>query len=148
MLVVPVLGIGGDADVHREIDLEPLHRERLPRELGAALIRYLVEVTPGKKGAEQERFRIGKWLRDPLSNQPLTAIRTSDLAGWRDARKAAPSTIRNSLSIISQVFKVAASEWGMERLHNPVSGLRMPRNRPPRDRRLEVGEGGEADGGL
>ena len=48
--------------------------------------------------------------------------------------------IRNMLTIISQVYKAAASEWGMEDLRNPVQGVRLPKMRPGRDRRLEPGE--------
>jgi integrase len=66
------------------------------------------------------------------------------LAEWRDkwlAKGKAPTTIRNALTIISQVYKVAASEWGgLQGLVNSVDGLRLPKNRPGRDRRLEEGE--------
>lgn len=111
--------------------------------LAEALSRYLTEVTPTKKGAKIEAYRIGSWLRDPLANQPLTAIRSLDIATWRNektAQGAAPTTIKNALTIISQVYKTASTEWGMEGLRNPVTHVRMPKNRPPRERRLELGE--------
>jgi hypothetical protein len=41
------------------------------------------------------------------------------------------------LTIISQVYKVAASEWGTETLRNPVTSLKLPKHKPGRDRRLE-----------
>jgi integrase len=66
-----------------------------------------------------------------------------DIAVWRNGRAAAgkaPTTIKNALTIISQVYQVAGTEWGMQGLQNPVRGVRMPRNRPARDRRLEPGE--------
>jgi integrase len=108
-----------------------------------ALERYLAEVTPLKKGAKQERVRIKAWLRDPLARRPLAAIRSMDIAAWRNERVAAgkaPTTVRNALTIISQVFQTAGTEWGMQGLQNPVRGVRMPRSRPARDRRLEPGE--------
>jgi integrase len=111
--------------------------------LGESLERYLAEVTPLKKGAKQEPVRIRAWLRDPLARRALASIRSMEVAAWRNERVAAgkaPTTIRNALTIISQVFQVAGTEWGMQGLQNPVRGVRMPRSRPARDRRLEPGE--------
>ena len=65
------------------------------------------------------------------------------MAAWRSQREAegkAPTTIRNTLTIVSQVFKTAALDWGYEGLSNPVEGIRLPKMRPGRDRRLEPGE--------
>lgn len=81
-----------------------------------------------KKGAKQERNRITAWLRDPLAERPLAAIRSMDIAAWRSERVAAgkaPTTIKNALTIVSQVFQVAGTEWGMEGLQNPVRGVRI-----------------------
>ena len=111
--------------------------------LGEALERYLAEVTPLKKGAKQERVRIRAWLRDPLARRALASIRSMEIAAWRNERVAAgkaPTTVRNALTIISQIFQVAGTEWGMQGLQNPVRGVRMPRSRPARERRLEPGE--------
>jgi hypothetical protein len=113
--------------------------------LGEALERYLVEVTPLKKGAKQERVRIRAWLRDPLAARMLASIKPMEIAAWRNERVAAgkaPTTVRNALTIISQIFQVAGTEWGMQGLQNPLRGVRMPRSRPARDRRLEPGEEG------
>jgi integrase len=74
-----------------------------------------------------------------------------DIAEWRNKRTGAgkaPTTIKNALMIISQVYMVASSEWGMEGLRNPVRGVRMPGNRAPRDRRPEPGEEGRLMGGC
>ena len=111
--------------------------------LGEALRRYLEEVTPTKKGIRQERLRVLAWLRDPLAERPLAAIRSEDIAEWRKARQLlgkAPTTIKNAVTIISQVVKTAKSEWSMPGLANPVAGVRMPGNRPHRERRLEGDE--------
>jgi hypothetical protein len=109
--------------------------------LSEALERYLAEITPTKKGAKQERNRIKAWLRDPLASHSLSDIGRPQLAQWRDKRLAegkAPSTVRNALTVISHLYAVAASEWeGLAGLTNPVNGLRRPKHRPGRDRRLE-----------
>jgi integrase len=110
--------------------------------LDDALARYAADITPTKKGAAQERHRIAAWRRDPIASRRLVTITTADLAAWRNARLAdgrAPSTIRNALTIVSQVYRVAASEWGAA-VANPVAALRLPRQRPARDRRPEPGE--------
>jgi integrase len=105
-----------------------------------ALDRYSRSFTPNKKGAKQELVRIKAWGRSPLSCRFLHSISTMDLAKWRDGQMRAgksPSTIRNALTIISQVYVVAVSEWGIKGLQNPVTSLRLPRPRPGRERRLE-----------
>ena len=121
------------------LDLEEAKRTTLAE----ALDRYEREETCLKKSADVERYRIGAWKRDPLANRVLSSIRSSDIAAWRSAKEkagAAPSTIKNSLNIISRVFAVAATDWGMEGLRNPVRNVRMPKARPGRERRLELGE--------
>ena len=111
--------------------------------LAEALQRYLAEVTPTKRGAAQETVRIHQWLRDPIATQSLASIRSIEIAAWRDKATAdgkAPATIRNHLTIISQIYRTAMHEWGLVGLQNPVLNVRMPRQRPGRNRRLEVGE--------
>ncbi len=108
-----------------------------------ALDRYRREVTPTKKGSKQERLRIDAWQRSDLAQRPLASIRGMDIAEWRDARLdegRAPSTIRNALTVISHLYTIARTEWGMEGLHNPVQDVRRPKARQGRDRRLEPGE--------
>lgn len=48
--------------------------------LGEALGRYEREVTPRKKGAEQERYRTAKWERDDLAYRCFASIRGADMA--------------------------------------------------------------------
>ena len=118
--------------------------------LDETLKRYRDEVTPTKRSRSSESYRIGKWLKDPVARRSMSDINSADIARWRDQQineGAAPSTIKNGLTIISQVYRIAATEWGMTGLINPVVGLRMPQNRPARDRRLLPGRRGSfADG--
>lgn len=111
--------------------------------LSEALQRYLTEVTPTKKGAKQETNRIKAIMKLPLADWYLTEIRGKQIADYRDARAAAgksPSTIRNDLTIISQVFSTAAKEWGMYDLNNPVENVKLPKQKKGRERRLKKGE--------
>lgn len=73
----------------------------------------------------------------------MSTIKPIDIVEWRDEMTAngkAPATIRNQLSVVSQAYRIAATEWGMINLRNPVTNVRMPRNRPSRDRRLQGDE--------
>jgi integrase len=111
--------------------------------LSEALERYLAEVTPSKKGAKQETNRIKALCKLPLADWYLTEIRGQQIAAYRDARAAAgksPSTIRNDLTIISQVFSTAAKEWGMYDLRNPVENIKLPKQNKGRERRLKPRE--------
>ncbi|GAB6043895.1 tyrosine-type recombinase/integrase [Endothiovibrio diazotrophicus] len=111
--------------------------------LGEALERYLREVTPTKKGAKQDSGRIRRWMAHPLATRTLAAVRGTDIAAYRDERLAEgrnPGTVICDLSILSQVYVVAAKEWGMESLRNPVSVVRKPKKPRSRDRRLEGDE--------
>ena len=111
--------------------------------LREALDRYEREVTPAKKGWKEETYRIGYWRRHSLATLSLAAIRSGDLAQWRDERLKvgySPITVRNELNLISHIFTIATKEWGMDGLTNPVTQIRKPTLPPGRDRRLEDGE--------
>ncbi len=111
--------------------------------LREALQRYLLEITPMKKGARQEASRIKLWMNLPLADRSLAHIRGVDIAAYRDERLTSgrsPITINNDLILLSHVFTVARSDWGMESLLNPVANVRRPKQPRSRDRRLAHGE--------
>lgn len=107
--------------------------------LAEGLERYAREITPQKKGASQELTRLKKWQIHPLSVRYLSTIKSSDLAKFRDERRAsgkAENTIRLELALLSHFFEVARKDWGMESLVNPVKNIRLPSGSQQRDRRL------------
>ncbi len=111
--------------------------------LSDALDRYEKEVLPEKKGARQEKQRVGAWKTDPLAKRSLASIQGKDIAAYRDKRStdgASPNTIRLELALISHLFTVAVKEWGMGGLVNPVKQIRKPKLPQGRDRRLRPGE--------
>jgi integrase len=117
--------------------------ESTTTKLSEALQRYLLEVTPTKKGAKQEANRIKAMMKLPLADWYLAEIRGKQMAEYRDARLKAgksPSTIRNELTIISQVYQTAAKEWGMYELRNPVDNVKRPKQKRARERRLKHNE--------
>lgn len=111
--------------------------------LYAALDRYCREVTPLKRGARQEKLRVAKWMREPISRERLIDISTRDLSSFRDRRLsegASPNTVRLELALISHVFTVAKREWGFEQMANPAQLIRKPPLPQGRQRRLNGDE--------
>ncbi|MBI3496086.1 MAG: site-specific integrase [Proteobacteria bacterium] len=107
--------------------------------LSDALQRYEKEITRKKKGWRQETYRIKQWRADPLAKRALASLRSADFAEWRDKKLEdglAASTVRNHLNLISHLFTIAAGEWSLEGLVNPISTIRKPSLPKGRERRL------------
>lgn len=106
--------------------------------LHSALERYLRERVPLKTGVKQNTGIVRAWQRSKLSVFPLSAIRGSDIAEWRDQKlnEVGPQTVVHHLNLLSNLFNVAASDWGMESLLNPVSRVSKPALPSGRNRRL------------
>ncbi|MBN6739927.1 site-specific integrase [Acidithiobacillus sp. MC6.1] len=103
------------------------------------LERYLVEVMPSKKSAKPEINRLRQWMERPIALQFMAAIRGKDVAmSIRDmeAEGKGSNTIRLHLAVLSHLYRVARTEWGMDDLVNPVELVRKPRLPQGRDRRL------------
>ena len=109
--------------------------------LGLLIDRYLVEITPLKKGAAAEAVRLAAIRRDRICLIRLSDYVPADLAGYRDRRLAqvSGSTVNRELNVISHVFNVGRKEWGV-RMDNPVQLLRRPKENRARTRRLQAGE--------
>ena len=101
--------------------------------LRSLLERYLAEVTPKKKGWYSEKCRINAWMRSDLAAYSVAGIEPKDIADWisaRDAEGKAPTTIGNSVNLLSAVFK-KGREWGLK-VDNPCVGVARPAARPAR----------------
>jgi len=110
--------------------------------LKEALERYEREVTPRKKGAEVEGYRIRALLALPLARLSLAAVRGAEVARFRDdelARGLAPSTVMKSLALLSHLFETARKEWAIE-VDNPVKKISKPKVDNARERRLSADE--------
>ena len=110
--------------------------------LYAALERYATEVTPSKRGQQQELSRLRRWQQHPVAEQSLSRIRAADFARFRDTRLeqgAGANTVRLDLALVSHVFEVARKDWG-EALSNLVKAIRKPKLPRGRERRLLPGE--------
>ncbi|MDA8420527.1 MAG: site-specific integrase [Pseudomonadota bacterium] len=111
--------------------------------LKEALGRYEREVTPHKKSAADEPYKLRNWKESSLADRELAFIHGKHVAEWRDEeidRGSAPATVRRKLALLSHVFEIARKEWGMTTLTNPVASIRVPSAGPGRERRLVPGE--------
>lgn len=105
--------------------------------LADVLARYAAEITPHKKGAQVERYRIALLQRAQFAQRPLARIRSIDVARYRDERckTVSANTVKNELNTLSAVFEACRMEWGIN-IVNPVRGLKRPRAPRGRERRL------------
>lgn len=111
--------------------------------LSELLERYKNEVTVHKKHSSAEAYRVNFWLRHPLATLPITTIKSSDIAKWREERMKlgrSPNTLRLELAVLSNLFTVAANEWGFEELSNPTTKVKLPKLPSGRVRRLSANE--------
>ena len=103
-----------------------------------ALERYTREVVSGKK-SKGEISIVQWWARSALGGRSMASIRGKDIADTikiKEAEGASPKTILIYLATLRHMFNIAAREWGMESLRNPVDLVRKPRLPAGRDRRL------------
>lgn len=114
--------------------------------LGEILERYRKEITPAKKGAEQEESKLTVISKSKLAKMSLGNIEPGDIVDYRNERlkKVAAATIIKELNLISNAYVIAASEWRMRGLRNPVTGVRRPK--PPRGRTRRLASETEMDG--
>ncbi len=113
--------------------------------LREALSRYEKEVSAHKKSGKGEKWTIRQWQSSSLADCSLASIRGKDVAEFIEERRTGghgSNTIRLLLALLSHLYTVAASSWGMESLRNPVPLARTARPKLPRgrERRLQDGE--------
>ena len=103
-----------------------------------ALERYAREVVSGKK-SKGEISIVRWWAVSAISGRSMASIRGKDIADTikiKEAAGASPKTLLIYLATLRHMFNIAAREWGMESLRNPVDLVRKPRLPSGRNRRL------------
>ena len=127
--------------VESQLDLGILAPKQTMPRLMSMVDRYVVEVTPTKKGESQERYRANQFRKTKLANMAIDKITGEVVAQYRDERlkQVSANTVRLELAFLSVVFEQCRKEWGLV-ASNPVREIRMPKPGKPRQRRLEVGE--------
>lgn len=107
------------------------------------LARYLLEVTPTKRGASQEGYLLGALLRPESVARPMLAklaseVQPADVAAWRDARmkEVKPATLAREWAVLSHILATAEREWSLNLPTNPFTKARKPAIHNGKDRRI------------
>lgn len=123
---------------------EPVEGRVAPSSIRLAdlLTRYEREVTPSKRSAPVERYRIGRMLRNELAVRFAQQITTEMIGAYRDERlgEVSGETVRQDLVLLRQVYEVARREWGLPIARNPVDDVRKPKASKPRTRRVTTAD--------
>lgn len=110
--------------------------------LADLVTRYKNEVTPKKKGADDEIVVLNAFLRHPICQKRLAHLNVGDFASYRDERlkEVKNNTLRRQLSPIQNMFKVAYKEWRLPIPINPVAALGLKNEDDERERRVDDDE--------
>jgi integrase len=110
--------------------------------LRTLLERYRDTVTPRKRGANRELYKLRVLLRHPIAQMSLDRITVAELAAYRDRRLALvkPDTVRREMAILHHCLRLAGEEWDVPVLSNLAGRIRLPPPGLSRDRRAGVEE--------
>ena len=110
--------------------------------LAEVLQRYRREVTPTKRGSADENLRLKAMSQRPFARIRMSALTSSQLAAYRDARLKVVSgaTVNREFSVLSHAIDTARREWDVYLLTNPCTLVRRPPQGRPQDRRLQGDE--------
>lgn len=108
---------------------------------GDAALRYELEFSRGKKGAKWEQGQISRLLKMPIAKLNIQKIARSDVRAWRNSRlkKVQGSTVNREWNLLSHIFATARDEWELIGA-NPMTGVKRPKENPPRDRLIPEAE--------
>lgn len=100
------------------------------------LTRYMIEVTPSKRGEREETYRIKRIVQTQIAGIVLSELRPQDIADWRDMRlqQVSAASVKRELTTISSVCEHAMKEWGLLN-DNPVRKINKPKEPKARTRR-------------
>lgn len=139
-----------DPDFKKVLESRVKKSEVRKMTLDAALDKYRKEVTPSKKGSNEEEYRIKKLRRTDLAKKSFYQITPEDVltllgclrrdpSGPRQGEPLSSESKRKYASLISHVYEVARKRWRMA-VTNPVADIELPPPGKSRTRRLEAGE--------
>lgn len=129
-------------DIENEMDrgVYVSRKEAEGTTLNEALQRFIDEYIPTLKMVANETRRAKALQKRKVAKMFLATIRAKHIAEFikeREEEGVKPNTIRLDLAILSRLFEVAATDWGMESLANPVKRARKPKLNGGRTRRLQ-----------
>lgn len=103
---------------------------------------HLKKITPTHKGAESEKMRLNKFMRDEheLCAYAMANLRTEHFEDYRDRRleQVKPGTVARELNLLHSVIQHCRRRLSL--LENPISHVKRPKVRDARFSRLEDGD--------
>jgi site-specific recombinase XerD len=77
----------------------------------------------------------------PLAKLKLSDVSRDDVRRWRDSRlkSVQGSTVNREWNLLTHIFTMARDEWELIST-NPMSGVKKPKENPPRDRLVSLEE--------
>lgn len=111
--------------------------------ISEALDRYIKEYIPRLAHPNREKNRAKRIKQYPINKLVMSGVYGKDIQDFikdRQSEGASPNTIRLDLALISNLYRVAKSSWGMESIQNPVSYTIKPKLPQGRNRRLTLEE--------
>lgn len=110
--------------------------------VGDLLVRYRDTVTPAKRSARMERYKIGIFLSHPIAAHALHSFTPLAVTRYRDERlkQVKSGTVRRELTVLRHCMEIARKEWGLPLPANPVAQITMPKDSVPRNRRPSLEE--------
>ncbi|NDP47152.1 MAG: site-specific integrase [Sulfuriferula multivorans] len=132
-----------DPDFKRVLESRIKKTEAANSSLRWLLDKYEIEVTPGKKSATSELYRIGKVKRYRIADVSIYTISPDDVDEFMNQLKAegvGDGGRRKYGALLSHVFNTAFRRWRYK-VSNPIAAMELPAAGKPRNRRLEKCEG-------
>jgi integrase len=130
-----------EAEIDRG-DLPANTRTLRAQTLRGLLERYAATVTPQKRGADRERYKIRVILAHPIANLSLDRLTPTEIVRYRDdrLRLVKSDTVRRELAIVQHCLELARREWGIALIANPVRRIKLPPPGRSRERRASPAE--------
>jgi hypothetical protein len=75
--------------------------------LGALLERYRDTITPTKRGASSESYRLSRMIAAPMALLTLGQVQPAHIAAYRDERlrEVKPGTVRRELAVLRRLWR-------------------------------------------
>lgn len=90
------------------------------------LERYLHEITPHKRSASTESYRVKALMKRDIAHRTIAMLSSADIATYRDERLRTVSTasVIRELNTIAHAIDIGRKEWCVHLVQNPVRMIR------------------------
>lgn len=104
--------------------------------------RYVEEILPSKKSAEQEGYTLKLLLREGFSRLPLYKLTRNDFSKYfkRRAITVKSDTFLRQFGVLRHMFNTARKKWQVPIQENLLASVSLPQPNKGRARRLVSGE--------